>query len=72
MPRYCGIRENPAVPVFRIFKMTMYQIIAIVLFAIKCTIHAIKHGEPSGKYNFWGAAINTGIWVWLLIGGGFF
>ena len=52
--------------------MTMYQIIAIVLFAIKCTIHAIKHGEPSGKYNFWGAAINTGIWVWLLIGGGFF
>ena len=52
--------------------MSTPAIIMIVLFTVGMTVSAIKHGEPSPNYNFWGNLISSIISIGLLYWGGFF
>ena len=53
--------------------MGISQIIMLVLLGINLLLGANEHGkEKTGKYNFWISAISVGLYLTLLITGGFF
>lgn len=52
--------------------MSWPQITIIVLWAMGLTIHALKHGQPMGKYHFVAKAVAVCIMAALLTAGGFF
>jgi hypothetical protein len=52
--------------------MTWQAITFIALWAISATVHLLKHGEPSGKYNFGIWIISFGIEFGLLYSAGLF
>ena len=49
------------------------QIILLVIMGLNLLASAYLHGKPrTGKFNIFGALVNAGILIWLLVSGGFF
>ena len=53
--------------------MGIPQIILLVLLGLNLLATAYLHGKPrTGNFNIFGALVNAGILIWLLVSGGFF
>ena len=49
------------------------QIILLSLVALNLLATAYLHGKPrTGNFNIFGALVNAGILIWILVAGGFF
>lgn len=52
--------------------MMFCRIVFTVWLTLSLGISMAKHGEPSGRYNFWTYLISAVLQVLLLWGGGFY
>jgi hypothetical protein len=53
--------------------MTWQQIAMIVLLTLNIGIALSEHGKPrEGKHNFWTTFFGVGLFLWLLLSGGYF
>jgi hypothetical protein len=49
------------------------QIILLVLVGLNLLANAYLHGKPkTGKHNMFLALLNAGVFIWILVAGGFF